>query len=150
MNLGRLEREQIIRRPLPEVFEFFSRAENLERITPPWLRFRLLSRGRVEMHPGALIDYRLRLHGIPIRWTSLIEDWEHDQRFVDQQVRGPYKFWRHEHVFSEVDGGTRVQDRVNYALPLGRLGELAGLPLVRRDVTRIFDYRRGAVERLLG
>lgn len=150
MTLGRIEREQVVHRPRPEVFEFFSRAENLERITPPWLRFRLLSQGPVEMQPGTLIDYRLRLHGIPIRWTSLIEDWEPGRRFIDQQVSGPYGFWRHEHVFTEVPGGTRVVDRVNYALPFRRLGELIGLPMVRRDLTRIFDYRREAVERLLG
>ncbi len=150
MRLERLEREQLVPRTVPEVFEFFSRAENLERITPPWLGFRLVDREAVAMRPGTLIDYRLRLHGLPVRWTSLIEIWEENRRFVDQQLRGPYRFWRHEHQFTEVASGTRVHDQVDYLLPLGRPGRVAGLPLVRRDLKRIFDYRRSAVARLLG
>ena len=137
-------------RPLAEVFAFFSEAANLERITPPWLRFQLLDREAIEMGPGTLIDYRLRLRGLPLRWSSLIETWEENHRFVDQQLRGPYRFWRHEHVFSETASGTRVQDRVDYLLPMGRLGRLAALATVRRDLERIFDYRQGAVARLLG
>ncbi len=90
------------------------------------------------------------MHGLPLRWTSQIEIWEEDRRFVDRQLRGPYGFWRHEHVFTEADGATRVRDRVRYALPLGRLGRGAGLWFVRRDLARIFDYRQAAVERLLG
>jgi ligand-binding SRPBCC domain-containing protein len=150
VRLQRLEREQVVRRPLSEVFEFFVRAENLERITPPWLRFRMLTPEPIEMGVGTLIDYRLRLHGLPLRWTSRIELWEQEHRFVDEQLHGPYRFWRHLHEFVPVDGGTCVRDRVEYALPLGPLGELLGLPVVRRDLVRIFDYRRGTVARLLG
>jgi ligand-binding SRPBCC domain-containing protein len=146
----RLEREQVVRRPLREVFEFFVRAENLERITPPWLRFRMLTPEPVEMGVGTLIDYRLSLHGLPLRWTSRIELWEEEHRFVDEQLHGPYRFWRHLHEFVPVDGGTCVRDRVEYALPLGAVGGLLGLPVVRRDLVRIFDYRRDAVARLLG
>ena len=147
----KLEREQVVRRPLGEAFEFFSRAANLERITPPWLRFRLITPASVEMRAGVKIEYRLRLHGIPFGWTSLIEVWDQDIRFVDLQIRGPYRLWRHEHRFTAVDGGaaTRVEDRVDYLLPVGRLGGLA-LPLVHRDLRRIFDYRRAAVADLLG
>jgi ligand-binding SRPBCC domain-containing protein len=147
----RLEREQIVPRPLRDVFEFFSRAENLERITPPWLRFRFSRPPDADMRAGTSIEYRLRLHGIPLSWTSLIEVWERDVRFVDLQIRGPYRLWRHEHSFTAVkDGGsTRVQDRVDYLLPFGRVGSVA-LPLVRHDLRRIFDYRQAAVARLLG
>lgn len=150
-RIRRLEREQIVRRPLPEAFEFFSRAANLERITPPWLRFRVLTAPSVQMRAGVNVKYRLRLHGIPLRWTSLIEVWERDVRFVDLQIRGPYRLWRHEHRFLAVDGGaaTCVLDRVDYALPLGRLG-VPALPLVSHDLRRIFDYRQAAVARLLG
>jgi ligand-binding SRPBCC domain-containing protein len=150
VRVEQFEREQLVRRPLHEVFEFFARAENLERITPPWLRFRMITPGPIEMGPGALIDYRLRLHGLPVRWTSRIEVWEEERRFVDEQVRGPYRLWRHLHEFVPVGRSTCVRDRVEYALPVGWLGNLIGTPLVRRDLVRIFDYRRGAVARLLG
>jgi ligand-binding SRPBCC domain-containing protein len=146
----RLEREQVVRRPLAEVFEFFARAENLERITPPWLSFRVVTPEPVEMASGTLIDYRLRLHGLPLRWTSRIELWEEERRFVDAQVHGPYRLWRHLHEFVPVSRGTCVRDRVEYALPLGWLGDLLGLAVVRRDLRRIFDYRRAAVARLVG
>lgn len=150
MRLQRLEREQVVRRPLREVFEFFVRAENLERITPPWLRFRMLTPEPIEMGVGTLIDYRLRLHGLPLRWTSRIELWEEEHRFVDEQLHGPYRFWRHRHEFVPVGGGTCVRDRVEHALPRGAVGGLLGLPVVRRDLVRIFDYRRDTVARLLG
>jgi ligand-binding SRPBCC domain-containing protein len=150
VRLQRLEREQVVERPLGEAFAFFARAENLERITPPWLNFRVLAPGPVEMGVGTLIDYRLRLHGMPLRWTSRIELWDEERRFVDQQVRGPFRFWRHLHEFVPAGDSTCVRDRVDYALPLGWLGNLLGLPIVRRDLTRIFDYRRAAVARLLG
>lgn len=150
MRIERLERVQVVSRPLREVFAFFSRAENLERITPPWLRFALLTPEPIEMRSGTTIEYRLRLHGVPLRWVSLIELWDEEQRFVDRQLRGPYRLWRHQHEFAEVDGGTRVHDRVDYALPLGRVGRIAGTPIVRRDLARIFDYRQAAIAELLG
>ena len=145
-----LRREQWIPRPIQDVFPFFADAYNLEQITPPWLNFRLLTPGPIEMGPGTLIDYRLRLHGLPLRWTSRIELWDEERRFVDEQVRGPYRLWRHLHEFVPVGASTCVRDRVQYALPLGWLGDLLGLPIVRRDLARIFDYRRTAVTRLLG
>lgn len=149
MKLRQLKREQVIKRPLDEVFDFFAQAENLERITPPWLSFKVLTPGPIEMGPGTLIDYRLRLHGLPVHWTSRIELWEEERRFVDQQVRGPYLSWRHLHEFVPVGLDTCVRDLVDYALPLGRPGDMIGKPFVRRDLARIFDYRRAAVARLL-
>ena len=149
MGLHRLEREQLVAAELPQVFEFFSRAANLEALTPPWLGFQMLTPGDVEMRRGTLINYRLHLHRIPIRWRTLIEVWEPGVRFLDLQLRGPYALWSHLHEFEERPGGTLVRDEVLYALPLGRLGDVADPLLVRRDLRRIFDYRRDAVERLL-
>jgi ligand-binding SRPBCC domain-containing protein len=145
-----LIREQLVRRPLPEVFEFFARAGNLERITPAWLSFELVTAEPIPMRAGTLIDYRLRLHGLPLRWRSRIEEWVHDRRFVDRQVRGPYRLWRHQHEFEALDGATLVRDRVDYALPLGPAGAAARAMFVERDLARIFDYRRTAVEQILG
>ncbi len=150
MSVRRLEREQLLNRPLPEVFEFFARAGNLERITPPWLRFGVVTPEPISMAPGTMIEYRLRLRGVPLRWLTRIDEWERDRRFVDRQVRGPYRLWRHQHEFESVRGGTRVRDRVDYELPLGPLGEAARIAFVDGDLRRIFDYRVQAVAQLLG
>ena len=144
-----LTREQILPGDPDEVFRFFADAFNLEAITPPWLRFRVLTPGPVHMAPGALIQYRLELHRIPIRWLTRIETWVAGERFVDVQVRGPYRLWHHTHTFEAHDGGTLVRDRVRYALPLGPLGEVAHGLLVRRDLERIFDFRQESVARIL-
>ena len=149
MRVHELEREQLVRRPLDEVFAFFAQARNLERITPPWLRFEVLTPEPIAMAPGTLIDYRLRLRGVPLRWLSRIEDWEYERGFADRQLRGPYRLWHHRHEFVPCGGGTVVRDHVRYALPLGRLGALAHAAIVRRDLERIFDHRRVAVRRLL-
>jgi ligand-binding SRPBCC domain-containing protein len=146
----RLEREQLVARPLTEVFRFFSQARNLEQITPPWLRFKLLSPEPIEMGVGTLIEYRLHVHGLPLRWVSRIDEWEQGSGFVDRQLRGPYRLWHHRHEFAAAGDGTVVRDHVSYALPLGMLGEVAHRALVRRDLTRIFGFRQAAVTRLLG
>jgi ligand-binding SRPBCC domain-containing protein len=144
-----LEREQVLPLPPAEAFEFFADAFNLEAITPPWLHFAVDTPGPIEMRPGTLIRYRLRLHGLPLRWLTRIEAWEPGRRFEDVQVRGPYRLWHHTHTFSEHERGTLMRDRVRYALPLGPLGEVAHAVLVRRDLQRIFDYRATAVARRL-
>jgi ligand-binding SRPBCC domain-containing protein len=132
------------------VFGFFADAFNLEAITPSWLRFQVVTPGPIRMVPGALIEYRLRLHGVPIRWLTRIETWEPGARFVDVQVRGPYRLWHHTHSFEPHEQGTLARDRVRYALPLGPLGRLADAAFVHRDLGRIFDYRRAEVARRLG
>lgn len=147
--MHRLEREQLLPRPVEEVFRFYSLAGNLERITPPWLRFSIVTPQPIAMRPGTLIDYRLRLRGIPLRWRTRIEEWEENVRFVDRQLRGPYRLWHHTHEFEAVGDGTLVRDRVDYALPLGPLGELAHGLIVKHDLRRIFDYRQATAARLL-
>ena len=143
----RLEREQLVEAPRDEVFAFYSHARNLEALTPPWLRFEVLTPEPIEMRWGTLIEYRLRLHGLPLRWVSLIEEWEPGRRFVDRQLRGPYRLWRHLHEFDARPEGTLVRDTVDYALALGPLGDLAHAAFVRRDLDRIFDFRRDQLAR---
>jgi ligand-binding SRPBCC domain-containing protein len=132
------------------VFEFFADAFELEAITPPWLGFEVLTPGPVDMHAGTLIAYRMALHGVPVSWLTRIERWEPQTAFVDRQLRGPYRLWHHVHAFEPWGQGTLMRDRVSYALPLGLLGELAHAALVRRDLARIFDFRRESVARILG
>ena len=144
-----LERAQRLAGAPEDVFPFFADARNLERITPGWLGFRVLTPG-VEMRAGALIEYRLRLHGVPLRWRTRIEVWEPPHRFVDRQLSGPYRLWHHTHTFEpDGAGGTVMRDVVRYALPLGPLGALAHRLFVRRDLARIFDFRHAAVRRVL-
>lgn len=132
--------------PLPptKLFPFFAEAANLEAITPPWLHFRILTPAPIEMRQGTLIDYRLRLRGVPLRWRTVITHWEPPHRFVDEQVRGPYRQWIHEHTFEPRDGGTLARDHVRYAVPLDFL---AHRWVVRPDVERIFQFRAAALTR---
>jgi ligand-binding SRPBCC domain-containing protein len=121
-----------------DVFRFFSEARNLEAITPPWLDFEVLTPAPLEIRAGTLIDYRIRIHGIPIRWRTEISEWDPPHRFVDVQLRGPYTLWHHTHTFEARDGGTQCADHVRYC-PRG--GALMNRLFVRRDVERIFAYR---------
>jgi ligand-binding SRPBCC domain-containing protein len=143
-----IEREQFVPRPLSEVFAFFSDAANLGRLTPPKLHFKILSTLPIAMHPGAVIDYRISLFGIPFRWRTLIESFDVARQFIDVQLRGPYRSWRHVHDFEAVSGGTRMRDRVDYELPLGPLGEVASAIFVTRQVEDIFDFRRAAIQNI--
>lgn len=130
------------------LFAFFGAAENLERITPQELRFRIVTPLPVPMRVGTLIDYRLRLDGIPFLWRTEITEWDPPHAFTDVQLRGPYHTWIHRHTFEPADGGTLMRDEVRYRLPLGPLGAVV-LPFVRRRLERIFSYRQTSIERLL-
>jgi len=143
-----LERVQTIQRPLGDVFRFFADAFNLEAITPPFLRFRIVTPPPIVMAAGTTIDYRLRLFGLPFRWRTRIERFERDAGFVDVQLGGPYRLWHHTHAFEARGAATRMEDRVRYALPLGPLGRLAHAAVVRRTLDSIFDYRRDRVAEL--
>ena len=145
-----LERQQRVELSVERAFDFYGDARNLELLTPPWLRFKVLTPGPIEMGPGTLLDYRLQLHRIPIRWQTRIETWERPHGFVDTQVRGPYTLWEHTHTFEE-DGpeAAIIHDRIRYSIPFGPLGEIANRLFVQRDLQTIFDYRHDAVAREL-
>jgi ligand-binding SRPBCC domain-containing protein len=144
-HVRHLRRETVVPLDLSETFAFFSDAGNLERLTPPWLNFKILTPRPIAMGKGTLIDYRIVLYGVPIPWQTRIDVWEPGVRFVDRQLAGPYLWWHHEHRFEAVDGGTRVIDHVEY-LPRMRWVSSA---LVRRDVERIFAFRQEALPALL-
>lgn len=132
--------------PLPpdELFPFFADAGNLDALTPPWLHFHIVTPPPIAMREGALIDYRLRVHGIPLRWRTRINAWQPPHRFVDEQIRGPYRQWVHEHTFEPRDGGTLARDRVCYAVPFDWLTHRW---LVRPDIENIFLFRAEALQR---
>ena len=146
-NAIHLSTELWVPQPVEQTFEFFADASNLEAITPPWLRFRIVTSQPVEMAQGTLIDYSLRLHGIPIRWRTEISVWSPPFSFIDRQLHGPYHLWEHTHTFEARDGGTVVRDDVDY---LARGGRLVERLFVRPDLRRIFEYRNRRFGRLCG
>lgn len=134
--------------PIDRVFAFFGAAENLQRITPPELGFQILTPLPIEIQSGSIIDYRIRLFGIPMRWRTEITVWEPPSRFVDVQVKGPYTEWIHTHTFESSPTGTLIRDQVQYQLPLTPLGDVV-LPVIRLQIKRIFAHRDAATRRLL-
>lgn len=147
MRTYRLEREQWLPREPEEMYSFFSRPENLQLITPSWLDFRMVTAPKA-LAVGSLIRYRLRWHGVPIRWTTEISEWNPPHGFVDRAVSGPYALWNHEHWFEAKGGGTMMRDRVSYGLPLGWAGMVAHWLLLKRDMERLFSFRTEAMRRL--
>ena len=134
---------------IDRVWTFFSTAENLPLITPPWLNFTIRTSGTIGIEKGTLLDYSIRWIGISLKWRTKIIEWNPPLRFVDLQVKGPYALWHHEHRFEPVDGGVVCSDRVQYRLPLGIIGRITHSMLVRRQLMSIFRYRRQAIaERL--
>jgi hypothetical protein len=150
MKVHVLEREQWIPAPLERVAGFFADAANLDFLTPPWLRFRILTPAPIELRADARIEYRLRLAGVPIRWRTRIAKWDLPHGFVDVQERGPYALWEHTHRFRPAGPGVLMADAVRYALPFGALGSLAHGAAVKASLAAIFDYRFARVRERFG
>lgn len=145
-----LVRNQTVKASRADVFGFFADAANLQALTPPELGFEILTPPPIDMHPGTRIDYRIKLHGVPMKWKTLIEAYEPGVRFVDTQLKGPYKLWHHTHTFADAaDGGTELGDHVRYEMPFGPLGTLAHV-VVKRQLKRIFDYREHVIRERFG
>jgi ligand-binding SRPBCC domain-containing protein len=140
-----LVREQLIPRPLDEVFPFFADAGNLQRITPPWLHFKILTPLPLDIRTGSLLDYQISLFGVPMKWRTRIEEFTPQVRFVDRQLRGPYRLWHHTHEFTAVAGGTQMRDTVRYEMPFGPLGTVTHALMVKHMLKRIFDYRNETI-----
>ena len=145
-----LERTQIVPRPRAEVFPFFADPANLERLTPPLVGFTILTPSPIAMKPGALIDYKIKINGIPVKWRTEIAAYDPPNMFVDVQLKGPYKTWRHTHTFRDVPGGTELGDRVEYEMPFGPLGTIAHALMVKRQLKTIFDYRQQVMADMFG
>ncbi len=148
MKLYTLHRRQVVRRPLSEVFPFFAQPENLSLLTPRSLGFQMLTPSPVVMKQGTVIDYTIRVGGIPMRWTTLITEYDPPYRFVDVQIKGPYSYWHHAHTFAETDDGTLITDDVRYALPLGVVGRVVHALAVQRRLEHILSHRREIIDRL--
>ena len=148
MKLYTLESNQFINKPIEEIFQFFSKPENLSVITPAKLGFKILSPNPIKMEVGRLIDYNIYLMGIPIHWRTLITDYEPPNMFVDQQIKGPYAMWHHTHTFHKVKGGVEIKDRVVYSIPFGFLGRLLNYLWIKRDLNNIFLHRKKVIDKL--
>lgn len=148
--MATLERETVIAAPRNVVFEFFGDPHNLARITPRSLGFEIVDAPERRLRAGDRIRYRIRLLGIPLPWVSRISEWREGTSFVDEQERGPYRRWRHEHTLAASRHGVVMRDRVEYELPFGALGRLVAGWWVRRNLERIFDYRAGVIREIFG
>ena len=147
MRIREFQCEIWLPKPPEEIFPFFADASNLDAITPKWLHFRIVTPRPIEMREGALIDYKLRVHGLPLRWRTLIREWNPPHHFVDEQLRGPYRQWIHRHTFEPQNGGTLARDIVHYAVPFDFIAHTL---FVRRDIEKIFAYRQEALKKRFG
>lgn len=149
MKCYTLKRRQVIARPLQEVFSFFAQPENLAKITPDTVGFHMLTPLPIVMQSGIVLDYTIRVLGIPVRWTTLITAYDPPHRFCDVAIRGPYSFWHHTHTFEETDEGTLMTDEVRYALPFGIAGRIVHRLWVKRQLDHIFDFRARVIRQML-
>jgi ligand-binding SRPBCC domain-containing protein len=145
--MKRFKTEQQIDKPIDEVFSFFAKVENLERITPAWLNFKIITPLPVEMRSGTKIDYQIKLYGVPLNWKTEITRWDPPSLFIDTQLKGPYSAWIHEHRFAEQDGKTIMHDTVDYDIPAGFLTPLINKFFIEKQINAIFAYRRREIER---
>jgi uncharacterized protein len=144
----RISAQQWLAQPIEDVFKFFSDERNLETMTPDLLQFKVLGKSQPSIGEGCLINYKLKLHGLPLGWQSRIESWQPPHEFVDTQLSGPYQVWHHTHRFESLNGGTLVSDLVRYKLPFGILGRLLQMVWVGRDVRKIFKFREDALKKI--
>ena len=150
MKVYTLKREQIISKNILDVFDFFSRAENLATITPPKMKFKILTPTPIEMKEGALIDYTVRVLGIPIRWRTLITKYQPPNIFIDQQLKGPYSLWHHTHTFEQISQNeTLIKDIVVYTIPFGFIGRIVHFLYIKKDLDKIFNFRKDKIADLL-
>lgn len=149
MTVHQLDRTLIVPISIADAFDFFSNPRNLERLTPDLVHFQFLKSPPERVSPGTILEYRLRLYGVPVKWRTRIESVEPPTRFVDVQDKGPYSMWRHTHSFREVDARhTEIRDHVEFAMPLAPLGEIAYRLFVAHSLVQIFDYREAALRQL--
>ena len=148
MKLYTLDSTQLIQKPVEEVFNFFSKPENLSVITPSKLAFKILTPTPIEMGDGRIIDYKIYLLGIPIHWKTLITDFDPPHMFVDQQIKGPYTMWHHTHTFHKVEDGVEIRDRVVYSIPFGFIGQILNYLWIRKDLENIFKHRKKVINKL--
>ena len=144
-----LEKIQFINAPIEKIFDFFSKPENLKKITPEKLSFKILTPTPIVMNKGTLIDYTIRLFKIPIHWRTVITDYDPPHKFVDQQLKGPYVFWHHTHTFEEKDGGVEMIDKVSYVIPMGLLGRFMHFIWIKNDLKKIFSHREKIIDNIL-
>lgn len=149
-DLNRFKSEIWLPRSVPQVFEFFQHAGNLELLTPDWLNFKILTPLPISMREGALIDYSLRLYGIRFNWQTRISEWRPPHGFSDVQIRGPYRIWEHSHLFEEKDDGTLMRDQVNYQIHGWFLAPIINKLVVHRQITGIFEYRKKKILEMFG
>jgi ligand-binding SRPBCC domain-containing protein len=150
MQIYVLRSEMWVSVPLRQAFSFFEDPHNLAKITPPWLNFRVTSPQKVEMRKGAEVEYTIQWMNLPIHWKTIILEYQAPNLFIDEQAKGPYSLWRHTHNFESSETGTRVGDRVEYALPFGLAGRFAHYLIVRKHLLQIFRFRQEQIGRLLG
>ena len=145
-----LQTNQTVDESLDNVFPFFSKPENLAKMTPPWLDFQILTPSPIPMEKGTIIDYQIGLGPIPTRWRTLISSYEPSNYFVDEQLNGPYSFWHHTHRFKSVEKGTLLSDEVRYLLPFGFMGDLAHSIMIKRQLEKIFTHRHAVMLKKFG
>tara|TARA_Y100001970_G_C13808702_1_gene638856 strand:- start:81 stop:539 length:459 start_codon:yes stop_codon:yes gene_type:complete len=148
MKLYSLHFKQTINRPIEEVFDFFSKPENLSRITPKKLNFKILTPTPIKMMKGQIIDYTIRLIGFQIHWRTLITDYNPPYSFIDQQIKGPYTIWHHKHTFKKIANGVEIYDNITYSIPFGIIGRILHYVWIQKDLENIFRYRKKVINEI--